>query len=182
MTTPHIIIALGNPTETYATTRHNVGFLFADFYVTQKALAPFTHKKKLHASCSINICTCTKCIIAKPTTYMNHSGTAARALVSYYDSAPTDLIVIHDDLDIAFGAYKISRNKNAAGHGGVQDIITHLGTKDFTRVRIGIDARNHQQRQNQPGRDYVLGQFSAKEKALLPDIFHAILKEKIFSR
>jgi len=179
MTEPHIIFALGNPGKRYATTRHNAGFLFADYLVQHASYAPFVHKKKFSADCSDNLCNCRKCIIAKPTTFMNHAGIAAHALVDYYHTDPTSLYVVHDDLDLPLGTYKISHSKNAAGHNGVQDIITHLGTKDFTRIRIGIDNRSEEQRANQPGSDYVLDHFTAKEQDILNDVFTNILKEDI---
>ena len=78
-------------------------------------------------------------------------------------------------MDIKFGDYKVSKNKNASGHNGVISIINHINTKDFLRIRIGIDNRTKEQRINQKGSDYVLGNFNQKELNLLPEIFDKIL-------
>jgi peptidyl-tRNA hydrolase, PTH1 family len=112
-----LIIGLGNPGKKYENTRHNIGSRTID---------------ELEALNLENV------ILAKPKTFMNESGKAAKALVQKYKIKPESLIIIHDDIDIPLGQIKIVKNRGSAGHKGVESIIKELRTKDFRRVRIGI--------------------------------------------
>ncbi|MDO8435410.1 MAG: aminoacyl-tRNA hydrolase [bacterium] len=113
-----LIVGLGNPGKEYEKTRHNVGFMVAD------ALKGIIKK---------NAAT-----ILKPKTFMNESGRDVRPLMRGKECLPETLFVIHDDLDLPVGTFRISRNASSAGHNGVQSIIDTLGSKNFTRFRIGI--------------------------------------------
>jgi len=112
-----LIAGLGNPGKEYEKTRHNIGFRVID------ELA----KNKLNDA-----------VLLKPQTFMNNSGEAVSESVNFYKIKPTDLWVVHDDIDLPLGEFKISQNRGSAGHKGVESIIKKLGTKDFSRVRIGI--------------------------------------------
>lgn len=140
-----LIVGLGNPGKEYKDTRHNAGYLFID------KLADEVISKKI--------------ILLKPKTFMNNSGTAVRAKVDFYKLSPADLIVAHDDKDLLLGEYKIQTNRSAAGHNGVQSIINHLGTQNFTRVRIGIAPEDKQTMGDTA--DFVLNRFTKKEKEIL---------------
>ncbi|MBI5798474.1 MAG: aminoacyl-tRNA hydrolase, partial [Candidatus Yonathbacteria bacterium] len=124
-----LIIGLGNPGEEYIGTRHNVGRevvrgLSKDWKVEKKLFAEIAKHNDI--------------IFALPTTYMNESGQPVQLLVTRYALRVTDLVIIHDDIDLPLGTIRISKNASAGGHNGVQSIIDALGTKEFTRLRIGV--------------------------------------------
>jgi PTH1 family peptidyl-tRNA hydrolase len=130
-----LIIGLGNPGEEYVNTRHNIGFIFIDSLAGFLKAPVFEFDKKSNAEISKagrNL------ILAKPRTFMNKSGQAAAALARFYKIKPENILVVHDDIDILWGAFKISFGKSSAGHKGVESIIRNLKTKDFWRLRIGI--------------------------------------------
>ena len=142
-----IIIGLGNPSEKYKLTRHNVGFIAIDT-IAKKFDLDWSFNKKFNAE----ICKSNDLILLKPQTYMNNSGQSVSAVLSYYKLLPKKLkflqqknsdlsevvCVIHDDIDIELGKYKESINSGSAGHNGVKSIINYLKTKNFKRIRIGI--------------------------------------------
>lgn len=138
-----LIIGLGNPDEQYQNTFHNAGSLTVDFFV--KKLNRKTIKTESWETGPKNFIF-TKVdgiIFAKPTVYMNESGKAAAEAVKYFSGflkklKPEEIIVAHDDIDIELGKFKLSFNKNSAGHRGVESIIKALKTKEFWRLRIGI--------------------------------------------
>ena len=114
-----------------------------------------------------------KIILAKPQTFMNNSGQSVKAIVDYYKIKPEDIIVIHDDLDILLGKYKISKNKNSGGHKGVQSIIDYLGTKDFMRIRIGIMIEN----KKTPTEKFVLERFGGEEMEVVEGVIEEVVNE-----
>lgn len=175
-----IICGLGNPGIQYENTRHNVGFLCLDHIAHHFNFPLFAPEKTLHAQVSIGmIPQCTeKIILVKPDTYMNRSGAAVQAVMHYYKSPISDLIVIHDDLDIAIGKFKISHNTRAAGHNGIQNIIDMLGTQDFMRVRIGIESEGGKKtREHLSGEAYVLQNFSPTEKSEYVHVYNTIITQ-----
>lgn len=164
-----LIVGLGNPGEKYSKNRHNVGFMFVDYLA--KGLA-FKYDKYLLSE----VAKTEEYIYAKPQTYMNKSGDAVRKLIEKYvsgDQRPmtNDLIVVHDDLDIPFGKFKIQLQGPKA-HNGLTDIQDKLRTIDFLRVRIGVDNRPVENRMN--GEEYVLQNFSSEEFSLLSELFKNI--------
>ena len=165
-----LIIGLGNPGKEYKKTRHNAGFLTIDKIISNIQY-PIS-SSKFNADISQGIIDDEKIILAKPQTFMNNSGQAVRAVLDYYKIDPKDIIVIHDDLDIPLGEYKISKNKNSGGHKGVQSIIDHLGTKDFTRFRIGIMIEN----KKTPTEKFVLERFSKEEMEVVNGVIEEITK------
>lgn len=173
-----MLIGLGNPGTKYEYTRHNAGFLAVDFLRAQYSTSPFSLNKKFDAEISEGLFDHEKILLVKPQTFMNQSGQCVRAIIDFYKLSAEDIIILHDELDLPFGTYKISDDSRAAGHNGVQNIIDHLGTQTFRRVRIGVDARDEQMRQNISGRDYVLQKFSEEELKKLQEIFEE-LREKI---
>ena len=165
-----LIIGLGNPGKEYKKTRHNAGFLTIDKIISNIQY-PIS-SSKFNTEISNGIIDDEKIILAKPQTFMNNSGQAVRAVLDYYKIDPKDIIVIHDDLDIPLGEYKISKNKNSGGHKGVQSIIDHLGTKDFTRFRIGIMIEN----KKTPTEKFVLERFSKEEMEVVNGVIEEITK------
>lgn len=177
-----IIIGLGNPGKEYETTRHNAGFLCADFLRKEFDFALFVLDKKMSAEISSGMIENEKVLIVKPQTFMNRSGAAASALIKFYKLLVSDIVVIHDDLDIALGKFKISASSRSAGHNGVQNIIDVLGTQDFSRVRLGICGQERPESGLEPidASDFVLRNFSPEEFVALTNIFPEV-KEKLLS-
>lgn len=165
-----LIIGLGNPGKEYERTRHNTGFLFVDVLRKKWNFPDFVPEKKFVSLVSADMKDGEKTLLVKPETFMNRSGEAVSALVNFFKLTERDITIIHDDLDLPFGTFKVSTDSGAAGHNGVADIIEKLGTKEFRRVRIGIgrpaDGRD-------PA-DYVLARFTEEEEAKLPELFESI--------
>lgn len=164
-----IIIGLGNPGEQYKLTRHNLGFMVVDALAKQLELT-WTVNKKLKAE----ITKTTDFILIKPQTFMNLSGESVEATLSYYKLSADDLIIIHDDLDLEFGTYKVATASRAAGHNGVQSIMDKLNTQKICRYRVGI---KNELREKIPAEKFVLEKFSKTELENLEDIIQKIVKE-----
>lgn len=171
-----LIVGLGNPGPEYATTRHNIGFLALDRLREVFGAPEFRPEAKFSALLSSVVVDGRKVILAKPTTYMNESGRAVRAILDYYKLNPAALIVIHDDLDIAPGTLRTTDSSRAAGHNGVQDIIDSLGTQDFFRLRLGIGRPVEVEGVCIPSHDYVLGRFSEEESAGHAALFDTVIR------
>jgi PTH1 family peptidyl-tRNA hydrolase len=154
-----LIIGLGNPGQKYNNTRHNVGFEILDLLSKD-----FKFEKKFHAEIAKN----GELLLAKPQTFMNLSGSAVQAIMTFYKITPDNLTVIHDDLDINIGEYKIQTNRSSAGHNGVQSIIDTLGTKDFHRIRVGI--KSEKANPNIPVENFVLNKFSKEEEKIIEGV------------
>lgn len=172
-----LIIGLGNPGKEYAETRHNAGFLCLDFLQQDFGFEPFTPDKKMSAEISTGTLHGDKILLVKPATFMNNSGTTVQALLQFYKLTPADIVVIHDDLDIALGTYKTTLSSRAAGHNGVSDIIEKLGTQDFFRIRLGIDRPIAPEGACISVHDYVLHDFSPEERTKLQELFPKVKEE-----
>ncbi|MEA3398728.1 MAG: aminoacyl-tRNA hydrolase, partial [Patescibacteria group bacterium] len=165
-----IIIGLGNPGEKYKTTRHNAGFMTLDYLAEKKGQA-WLFNKKFNAK----IIKSNDLLLAKPQTFMNNSGQAVQAIMSFYKLLPKKLkmltaknsdladtlTVIHDDIDIELGKTKTAVNSGSAGHNGINSIISHLKTKNLKRIRIGIKT---DQTNKMPVEKFVLQKFNDEEK------------------
>lgn len=154
-----LIIGLGNPGDKYIGTRHNVGFEIVEKIRSDWNFSQWEFNKKFNAEISKG----NEALLVKPQTFMNLSGTAVKGILDFYKLTPDDIIVIHDDLDIPVGNYKISKNVSSAGHNGIDSIIENIGTQDFTRIRIGVEMEAGRQTRKIPGEDYVLQKFSEDE-------------------
>lgn len=163
-----IIIGLGNPGEKYKNHRHNFGFMAADF-LAQKNNANFVLNKKLNSEVAEFFSGGQKIILAKPQTFMNNSGQAVKALLNFYKAEPKNIIIIHDDTDLAFGQFKQTVGQGAAGHNGIASVIGQLKTTDFYRLRLGIRPTNFFSKNKKAG-DLVLKKFSFLEKNKLEKI------------
>lgn len=130
-----LVVGLGNPGEKYAKVRHNLGFMALDGYIKEKYGNPIW---LLDKNLKSELLKEGNLIFAKPQTYMNNSGLAIRLLTTYYKLPSTNIIVVHDDLDLPLGKIKVRLGGAAAGHHGVESIINVLGTDKFIRVRLGI--------------------------------------------
>ena len=161
----YVIAGLGNPGREYEGTRHNVGFMtldaLADKYnidVREKAFKGLIGKGVIEGN---------KVILVKPQTYMNLSGECIRQVMDYYKVDPSEFIVIYDDISLVPGGIRIRKKGSAGGHNGIKNIIAHLGTQEFPRVRIGVGEK--------PARmdlaDYVLSRFPKDERVLMEEAF-----------
>ncbi|MFA6160222.1 MAG: aminoacyl-tRNA hydrolase [Parcubacteria group bacterium] len=173
-----IIVGLGNPEKKYEFTRHNAGFIFLDKLQSQWEFPDFEFNKKFNAEISKNNLEEKEILLVKPQTYMNLSGTAVKAILDFYKLSPDDIIVIHDDIDIPLGKYKIATDSSSAGHNGVQNIIDQLGTQKFRRVRIGIGQEKEGALVCRLGvHDFVLEKFTPQELEKIEKISEDILEE-----
>lgn len=172
-----LIVGLGNPGEQYQNTRHNVGFQFLDYMYKKlevSSIKPFRFEKKLQTEIAEMKIRDEQFILTKPQTFMNESGSAVKKVMSNYQLTIDNVFVVHDDLDIPLGEYKIQRGKGPKLHYGVESIANHLHSKDFWRVRIGVDNRSTENRT--PGEAYVLQDFVPEEvNRLKKGVFEKIL-------
>ena len=181
-----VIVGLGNPGEQYQSTRHNAGFLALDELANRLDLSWSVNKK-----CQSELAKGNELMLVKPVVYMNNSGPTVRAVLSYYRLLPKKfrlfdiknadlsswLVVIHDDIDLNLGTYKITANSRSAGHRGVQSVIDHLHTKNFTRLRLGIRT---ELAAKIPTEKFVLQKFSPDELTLLHKAIEQALAADIF--
>ena len=161
-----IIVGLGNPTPEYAGTRHNVGFEVVEILADRFDIATDYIKHK--AMCGRGMIEQSKVILAMPQTYMNLSGESVRQLTDYYKiDISTELIVVCDDINLDPGRIRIRKSGSAGGHNGLKNIISHLGTEEFMRVRIGVGDKP----KGYDLVDHVLGHFSNDEQELMDRAF-----------
>lgn len=157
-----VIVGLGNPGAQYERTRHNVGFRVVDRLANKWGWSWNERRgKAILASGTVGS---EKVVLAKPLTYMNLSGEAVGELIRWYKIAPSDLLVIYDELDLPNGKVKLLGAGNAGGHNGMRDILTKLHTNAFPRLRIGI---GRSQNNNMAGKDYVLSAASGDDGIIL---------------
>ena len=161
-----LVVGLGNPGQKYANTRHNMGFLTVDL-LAEKAGVKLNKVKFKSAYNILNFAGC-KCLVMKPQTYMNLSGEAVREAAQFYKVPADHVLVIYDDVSLPVGKLRVRPTGSAGGHNGIKNIIAHLGTQDFPRVKIGTGA---------PAGggadmiDWVIGEPSKAEKKVLLESF-----------
>lgn len=149
-----LIVGLGNIGVQYVQTRHNMGFMVLDALAQQWGLA-FSHDSSFFAEVAKRPAMGGQLYLAKPSTYMNRSGQAVRALCQFYKILPEQVLVVHDELDLPTAGLKLKKGGGHAGHNGLRDIATQLGSADFWRLRVGID-HPRALGWTQPVADYVL--------------------------
>ncbi len=137
MSSIRLIIGLGNPGREYENTRHNAGYWWVDELARLHGLG-FRNETRFHGLLARGQLHGHEMLLLKPQTFMNVSGRSAGALAGFYKIAPTEILVVHDELDIPPGVARLKLGGGHGGHNGVKDVIAHLGTKDFWRLRIGI--------------------------------------------
>lgn len=182
-----IIAGLGNPGEKYQKTRHNAGFLALDELANRRGLSWSLSKK-----CQAQLARDHELILVKPLAFMNNSGAAVRAVLSYYRLLPKKLglfaaknadlsealLVVHDDIDLPLEKYRISTGSGSAGHKGVESVIGHCRTKNFTRLRLGI---RPEAEVKIPTDKFVLQKFAPAELVRLRTAIMKALAEKILA-
>jgi peptidyl-tRNA hydrolase, PTH1 family len=157
-----IVVGLGNPGEKYASTRHNMGAMVIETLLKRTGGRLKSHKSGCVVA-DVNLGGQTT-VLARPTTYMNDSGRPVRQLASWYKVEPSQVIVVHDELDIPFEEVRVKEGGGTAGHNGLGSIASHLGSRDFIRVRVGIG----RPRARSGATGHVLDTFSAAERKELP--------------
>ena len=167
-----IIVGLGNPGKDYENTRHNVGFDAIDALVDKYNVPESGIQSK--AKVGKGVMDGQKVLLAKPLTFMNLSGEAVRGLVDYYKVDPeSELLIIYDDISLEPGNIRIRKKGSAGGHNGIKSIISHLGTQNFQRIKIGVGEKP----KNWDLADYVLSRFPKEDRALvdesLKNVVHA---------
>lgn len=161
----YLIAGLGNPTREYEKTRHNVGFEAIDI-LADKAGTTVTEKKHktLYGKGYIGG---QKVILAKPQTYMNLSGESIREIADFYKIEPENIIILCDDINLSEGQLRIRLKGSAGGHNGLKNIISHLGTQEFPRIRIGVGEKPR----GMDLADYVLGRFPKEQQAVMEEAY-----------
>jgi len=132
-----LIVGLGNPGADYVDTRHNAGFWLVEQFAADQSLS-FRFEKRYNADVCIFKAAGKDVYLLKPLTFMNRSGQAVAALARYYKITPEQILVMHDELDLPPGTNRIKQAGGHGGHNGLRDIVNHLGSREFFRVRIGI--------------------------------------------
>lgn len=164
-----LVVGLGNPGPQYAGNRHNVGHMVLDLLAARHGATFSAHRSRAAvAEARLGVrpggAPGPRVVLAKPSTYMNTSGGPVAGLAQYFDVAPENVLVVHDEVDIPFGEIKCKRGGGEGGHNGLRDITKALGTRDYVRVRTGVG--------RPPGRmdtaDFVLKDFSTVERKELP--------------
>ncbi len=157
-----LVVGLGNPGKQYEKTRHNIGFIILN-YLQEKLESPaWSLSKKFNAEISEINLNGEKIILAKPMTFMNHSGQAVGLIMHYYKIKREDLVVVQDDKDIVLGKVKTQKDRGDGGHNGIKSIIEHINTKNFSRIRVGVASENNKKMQDTA--KFVLGRFGLLEK------------------
>ena len=160
-----LVVGLGNPGEMYARTRHNMGFLTVDLLAEKKNVK--LNKVKFKAAYNLMEFGGARCLVMKPQTYMNLSGEAVREAAQFYKIPADHVLVIFDDISIPVGKVRVRPSGSAGGHNGIKNIIAHLGTQDFPRVKIGTGAPAN----SGDMIDWVIGEPSKAEKQILLESF-----------
>lgn len=160
-----IIAGLGNPTKEYENTRHNVGFAVIDQLAEKYNID--VSERKHRAFCGKGVIEGKKVLLIKPQTFMNLSGESIRSAVDYYKITPEELIVIYDDISLEPGQLRIRKKGSAGGHNGIKNIIAHLGTQEFPRIKVGVGAKPPRM----DLKDYVLSRFSKGEQERMEEAF-----------
>lgn len=155
-----LVVGLGNPGQTYTDNRHNIGFMAADEIVRRHGFSPW--RAKFQGEMSDGVVDGQKVITLKPMTYMNESGRSILAAASFYKVRPEDIIVFHDEIDLAPGKLRVKRGGGHAGHNGLRSIHAHLGA-NYARVRMGV---GHPGEKDQV-KNYVLRDFAKADDVWL---------------
>jgi peptidyl-tRNA hydrolase, PTH1 family len=161
-----LVVGLGNPGKKYESNRHNVGFMAVDEFA--RAQSPADFRDKFSGLFSRGSASFGDVALLKPLTFMNLSGDSVQPCAAFLKIAPSEIIVIHDELDVPFGEVRIKFGGGHAGHNGLRSLIDRLGTPDFIRVRVGISRPPAEFRGDVA--DYVLANFDSSEKAELPKV------------
>jgi PTH1 family peptidyl-tRNA hydrolase len=162
----HLVVGLGNPGTKYQGNRHNIGFMVVDRLAEQHARDPFREKfSGLFARASVEAA---EFGLLKPHTFMNLSGTSVQKALAFFKLELSQLIVVHDELDLPFGVLRIKKGGGSAGHNGIKSIVQSCGSPEFVRLRVGIGRPR-----SGSGEHFVLSDFSRDECQELPAVLES---------
>lgn len=170
MSNKYLIVGLGNPGKEYALTRHNIGFMVIDELIRDLNLSL---RGGFNGDYAVSDIFNKRVYFLKPQTYMNLSGDSVSAIANYFKIETDNILVVHDDIDMEFGKFKLKKGGSSGGHNGIRSIITCLGSGDFIRAKCGIGKP-----EKRSGRNYVLSKFENDEMVLLSD-FLRLAKDAI---
>lgn len=165
-----LIVGLGNPGSQYEPTRHNAGFWFADELV-QRCRQSFRSEQRFHSEVARCLLDGNECRLQKPMTFMNRSGQAVGSLARFFKIPLQQILVVHDELDLPPGTIRLKKGGGHGGHNGLRDLISHLGSKDFYRLRVGIGHPGHRDQVV----DYVLHRPSKEDRRQIDDAIYDAL-------
>lgn len=137
-----MIVGLGNPGDKYEKTKHNMGFMAIDLLAKELGVS-FKEEKPFMSMVASTFVNGEKIFLVKPLTFMNESGRAVKPLLTYFNVDSSDVTVIHDDLDSPLGRVRLRQKGSSGGQNGIKSIITHVGTQEFNRIKIGIGRPKH---------------------------------------
>lgn len=166
------VIGLGNPGNTYKNNRHNVGFMAVDAFCKGNDLI-FEKKNRYHAQVAVSRDGSCRNFLVKPLTYMNLSGTSVVKFMEYHKLELQDILVVYDDFNLPLGRLRIRMRGSSGGHNGMKSIIQQTGTREFSRLRIGVGSDMFvelKSRSEKSVTSFVLGNFSKEDKVVLKDI------------
>ncbi len=169
-----LIVGLGNPGNSYKSNRHNIGFQVVDFLSIQCSSSE--SREKFSGLVSKAVIGGEEVILLKPQTYMNRSGISVQAASQFYKVSPENILIIHDELDLAFGDIRVKKGGGHAGHNGLKSIISHLNSNAFSRIRFGI---GRPLVQNIDIASYVLSSFSTLEQVEMDSLLKEAAKKSI---
>lgn len=156
----YMVTGLGNPGKEYSQTRHNMGFLVVEELAHRHTLS-FNHSR-FDADIAKGTIQGSSVILVKPQSYMNRSGYPVQKISSYFKIETSNIIIVHDELDLTFGRIMIVKDRGHGGHNGIRSVIESFGTKNFIRVRVGVGRPHQGQGDNVTG--HVLGKFASDEE------------------
>ncbi len=163
-----LIVGLGNPGKEYEKTRHNIGFMTIDKYADKLGVS--ITKEKYNGLYAETIINSEKVILLKPQSYINLSGEVIRRFIDFYKIDIEDILIIHDDLDLEVGTYRVKQHGSSGGHNGLKNIELHLGTQEYKRIKIGISNNKLMDT-----KDYVLGKISKEEQEKIDEVKNVVM-------
>ena len=159
-----LIVGLGNPGSKYELTRHNAGFWFVD-ELLHRCRQSFRSEPRFQSEVARCLLNGNECRLQKPKTFMNRSGPAVGALVRFFKIPLQQILIVHDDLDLSAGSVRLKKGGGHGGHNGLRDLISHLGSNEFYRLRVGIGHPGHRDQVV----DYVLHKPSTEDRRRIDD-------------
>ncbi|QIZ72566.1 aminoacyl-tRNA hydrolase [Oxynema aestuarii] len=170
---PQLIVGLGNPEPKYEQTRHNVGFMAVDLLARSWQISCAEHRKFNGVFGEGFGPNRDKIRLLKPLTYMNRSGQSIRAVTDWYKLPPSSVLVVYDDMDLPVGRVRLRLSGSAGGHNGMKSTISHLGTQNFPRLRIGI-GKPRSAATDSDTVSHVLGKFAPRENELISEVLYLV--------
>lgn len=164
---PRLIVGLGNPGTKYDRTRHNIGFEVIDALAKSYPGVSMAENKRFQGITGEFRTSGERTVLLKPTTYMNKSGQSVRAVLDWYKLEADSVLVIYDDMDLPTGKLRLRLSGGAGGHNGMKSIISHLGTREFPRLRVGIGGTVKGEERDRAVVSHVLGRFAPEDRKIV---------------